>query len=232
MELNKTRCKACGYVHEWQGYKFCDTPAKEEWNAERRCTCQQCGSTNVENVEDDETMAPARAMASLLFGPRVAEATKDVKVMAHSAPGHPFDDDKPSSGRKEKAMKVYVSGTSKRADLANEVMQRLQDEGHIITMDWTIDIPSEDTMDADQLAARAEKAVSAVCEAGAVVLLITKEMRGVGSMIEVGAALGKGIPVLVAELEEGFDHFFSFHPLVWRAHSVAGIMKQLVAIEG
>ena len=129
-------------------------------------------------------------------------------------------------------MKVYVSGTSKRVSLANEVMQHLQDEGHCVTLDWTIDIPNEDSMDAEQLAARAASTINAVNEADVLVLLMTKEMRSVGAMVEVGAALGGGTPVLVAELEQGFDHFFNYHPLVWRAHSIAGIMKQLFAMKG
>jgi nucleoside 2-deoxyribosyltransferase len=129
-------------------------------------------------------------------------------------------------------MKIYVAGTSKRPELANEVMQRLQDEGHEVTFDWTIDIPNEDSMDAEELSQRASASIEAVRKADALVLLMTKEMRSVGAMIEVGVALGNGKNVLVAELEQGFSHFFSYHPQVWRAHSVAGVMKQLVAIEG
>jgi nucleoside 2-deoxyribosyltransferase len=256
METTKTRCKDCGYVHVWQAFKLASDPEALEWNRSRSTTCQECGSTNVENVEDDETMAPYRSMAGLLVsmaknkaegrplteglheGDRddrvsadVAEATKDVRVVAHTATGHLCNDRKPSSGRKEKKMKVYVSGTSKRAELANEVMQRLQDAGHEITFDWTIDIPNEGDMDAEEMARRAEMAINAVKAADAVVLLITKEMRGVGSMVEIGVALGNDKVVLVAELEEGFNHFFSFHPNVWRAHSMTGVMKQLVAIE-
>jgi hypothetical protein len=127
-------------------------------------------------------------------------------------------------------MNIYVAGTSKRTDLANEVMNILRGKGHTITLDWTVDIANEAEMSADELAARAAKSISGVCKAEAFVLLITKEMRSVGSMIEIGAALGNDIPVLVAELEEGFDHFFSYHPLVWRAHSLTGIVMQLEAM--
>ena len=128
-------------------------------------------------------------------------------------------------------MNIYVAGTSKRTDLADEVMNILRSKGHTITLDWTVDIANEGEMSADELAARAAKSISGVCKAEAFVLLITKEMRSVGSMIEIGAALGNDIPVLVAELEEGFDHFFSYHPLVWRAHSLTGIVLQLEAME-
>jgi hypothetical protein len=128
-------------------------------------------------------------------------------------------------------MKVYVSCASERADLANEVMQHLQDEGHAVTFDWTIDISNEDSMDSEELAARAGKAVMSVLASDVLVLLVTKDMHSRGSMIEVGIALGKDIAVLVAELEEGFRHFFSYHPKVWRAHSVMGIVKQLSAME-
>jgi hypothetical protein len=126
---------------------------------------------------------------------------------------------------------VYVAGTSKRTDLASSVMNTLRSHGHSITLDWTVDIENEGEMSADELAARAAKSVSGVCKAEALVLLITKEMRSVGSMIEIGVALGNDIPVLVAELEDGFNHFFTYHPLVWRAHSITGVVTQLAAME-
>lgn len=128
-------------------------------------------------------------------------------------------------------MKVYVSCASDRADLANAVMQRLQDEGHEVVFDWTIDIANEDSMDSEELAERAQKGIDSVIASDVLLLLVTKDMRSRGSMIEVGVALGTNTPVIVAELEEGFDHFFSYHPKVWRAHSVLGALKQFHAME-
>jgi hypothetical protein len=129
-------------------------------------------------------------------------------------------------------MKIYVSCSSKRSDLANEVMQKLEEVGHNVTLDWTVDVPNEDGMGSEELADRADKAIDAVMDANVLILLMTDEEQSVGAMIEVGAALGNRIPVLVAELEKGFDHFFGFHPLVWRAHSIAGIMRQILMLNG
>lgn len=68
MELNKTRCNDCGYLNRWHSYKWASTPERQEHNRKNNTTCPKCGSTNVSNAEDDETMGPARAVASILTG--------------------------------------------------------------------------------------------------------------------------------------------------------------------
>lgn len=66
MELNKTKCKDCGYLHSWYSYKWAGTPERKEWNRKRFEECTQCGSTNVCNHEDDDTMGVYRSVASAI----------------------------------------------------------------------------------------------------------------------------------------------------------------------
>lgn len=68
MELNKTRCRSCGYLNRWHSYKWANTEARQEHNRVNNTTCPKCGSTEVENVEDDETMGPYRMLVSILTG--------------------------------------------------------------------------------------------------------------------------------------------------------------------
>lgn len=68
MELNKTKCSDCGYLHEWYGYKWVDSEERAEHNRVNSTTCPKCKSNNVEDIEDDEVMAPYRFLAETLFG--------------------------------------------------------------------------------------------------------------------------------------------------------------------
>ena len=69
MELNKTLCNDCGYLNAWYGYKLPSySPERQEHNRINARTCIKCGSTNVKNHEDDDTMDPYRFVASLLTG--------------------------------------------------------------------------------------------------------------------------------------------------------------------
>lgn len=68
MELNKTRCRSCGHLNRWHSYKWANTPARQEHNRVNNTTCPKCRSTEVENVEDNETRGPYRMLASILTG--------------------------------------------------------------------------------------------------------------------------------------------------------------------
>lgn len=73
MELNKTKCSSCGLLNRWSSYKWASTPERREHNRKNNSTCPKCGSTDVKNVEDDETMGPSRFAASLLTGKEPVE---------------------------------------------------------------------------------------------------------------------------------------------------------------
>lgn len=68
MELNKTECADCGYVNRWQSYKWACTSQRQAHNHENSTKCPRCSSPDVRTVEDDETMATARAVAGALIG--------------------------------------------------------------------------------------------------------------------------------------------------------------------
>jgi hypothetical protein len=69
MELNKTKCLACGFVNSWYGYKWANDDYRREHNKLNSTTCVKCGSTNVTNHEDKETMGFYQSAASSIAAP-------------------------------------------------------------------------------------------------------------------------------------------------------------------
>ena len=70
MEMNKTLCKDCRHVNRWYSYKWAGTPSQQEHNRVNNTTCPNCKSTNVENVEDSDTMGAYNMAADILSGKR------------------------------------------------------------------------------------------------------------------------------------------------------------------
>lgn len=66
MELNKTKCQDCGNLNRWHSYKWASTPERQEHNRKNHRECPKCGSANVKNVEDDETMELYRHVAGVI----------------------------------------------------------------------------------------------------------------------------------------------------------------------
>jgi Zn finger protein HypA/HybF involved in hydrogenase expression len=66
VELNKTRCLDCGHLNRWHSYKWASTPERREHNRKNNNECPKCGSENVQNVEDDETMEMANFAAGVI----------------------------------------------------------------------------------------------------------------------------------------------------------------------
>lgn len=85
MELNKTKCKDCGHINSWHSYKWADTEDKREWNRRNNTTCPSCGSNNVSNVEDEETMGPYNFVAEVIL----KAATAGQKAQQEEKPEKP-----------------------------------------------------------------------------------------------------------------------------------------------
>ena len=67
MELSKTVCLDCGHLNRWYAYKWADAEHKRNYNHKNSTECPSCGSKNVKNQEDAETMASYRSMVNVLF---------------------------------------------------------------------------------------------------------------------------------------------------------------------
>ena len=121
-------------------------------------------------------------------------------------------------------MKFFVSGKVGVEKDVRAAMKALKDAGHEITFDWTkIDQlrPYDENAEASREAALKES--RGVEDAD--VLIILAHDRGVGMYVELGIAIGSGIPVRVVTDVESRTMFFH-HPLVKKVNNLEQILKE------
>ena len=121
-------------------------------------------------------------------------------------------------------MKFFVSGKVGDEVITKALMTALKDSGHEITFDWTT-IEHLRPYDVNSTASR-EAAISesrGVKEAD--VLIIVAHDKGVGMYVELGIAIGTGIPIFVITEKESRTMFFH-HPLVSKVANVEEIIKK------
>lgn len=99
MEIRKTRCLDCGHTNRWQAYKYACDESRRAHNRKNASECPKCGSTNVTERDDEETMEPYMLAASLLVqarpGPDLhvhAGKTDGPKSQVETTPKHQWTD--------------------------------------------------------------------------------------------------------------------------------------------
>ena len=121
-------------------------------------------------------------------------------------------------------MKFFVSGKVGVEGDVRAAMKVLRDAGHEITFDWTT---IDHLRPYDENAAASRK--TAVEESHGVedadVLIVLSHDRGVGMYVELGIAIGSGVPVRVVTNAESRTMFFH-HPLVKKVDSIEQILKE------
>lgn len=121
-------------------------------------------------------------------------------------------------------MKFFVSGKVGVEGDVRAAMKALKDAGHEITFDWTkIDQlrPYDENAEASREAALKES--RGVEDAD--MLIILPHDRGVGMYVELGIAIGCGIPIRVVTDVESRTMFFH-HPLVKKVDSLDQILNE------
>lgn len=112
-------------------------------------------------------------------------------------------------------MKIYVAGKYSDRDRVRYIHQNLKEMGHEITVDWTNhDIYPNDAT-AERLSQFAQDDVRGVKEADLYIGLMTIPFEYKGAWVEMGLALGKGIPIYIIG-NAGDSCIFMHHPLVWK----------------
>ncbi len=121
-------------------------------------------------------------------------------------------------------MKFFVSGKVGNDNIAKSLMKALKDAGHEITFDWT---NIEHLRPYDKNGARSREAAISECSGvkDADVLVIIAHEKGVGMYVELGMALGVGIPVRVVTKDESRTMFFH-HPLVKKVNSIEEVIRE------
>lgn len=113
---------------------------------------------------------------------------------------------------------VYVAGKWEEKTAVNHLQYLLREAGHTITFDWTV---WETSMGLQEGAIRDQEGVSSC---SAFVGLFTKDLRYKGALVEMGIAIGCGIPVYL--VGDAIDScIFIHHPLVTKCENVEELMK-------
>lgn len=121
-------------------------------------------------------------------------------------------------------MRFFVSGKVGAENGATEVMHILRKAGHEITFDWTT-IPHLRPYDINSSAARDAALLESRAVKDADILVLIPHERGVGLFVELGIAIGAGIPIRVITKGESQTMFFH-HPLVKRLASVDELISE------
>lgn len=137
----------------------------------------------------------------------------------------------------KQSLRVYVAGAAvERHERAIPAMATLREAGITITHDWTVsmvDVGSADRSEADvpeEVRQRcAMEDAAGVSSADVVLLLAPNERGSSGAWVELGLAVGYGIPVLVAGPKNGRTIFTSL--AARRFETDAEAIEHLVAAQ-
>lgn len=111
-------------------------------------------------------------------------------------------------------MKIYLATTGHKLKRAQALMDVVRKRGHEITHDWTLGFSLESNINSHELLSRVLDDIRGVVDADVLIVVMQNRMSVdmTGTAIEIGVAIGAKKPVMVAEEECRFDHFFSNHP--------------------
>jgi hypothetical protein len=129
--------------------------------------------------------------------------------------------------RTRRSMKFFVSGKVGADEDVRSAIAKLRAAGHEITFDWT-EVPHLKPYDANWRAAREAATMEAEGVKAADVLVLFPHEHGVGLFVELGVALGAGIPVRVVSTTESRTMFFH-HPLVKRVKDFDEVLREFAS---
>lgn len=132
---------------------------------------------------------------------------------------------------RERPVKFYVAAKWQDRPIVHQVYQILKSFGHEITLDWTDhELPNESQMKQSQinnfLSMWAEKDIIGVQNCDLLIALFMEPRHQRGAMVEVGAALGLGKPILIIGHAEDSSTLLR-HPLCMHLDDLEDLNKWL-----
>ena len=124
--------------------------------------------------------------------------------------------------KRGEVMEIYVAAKYQDRDRVRELYYELSYLGHEITVDWT----NHNDVSPEKLTEYAVEDVGGVKEAKLLIALMTIKYEYKGLWVEMGIALGKGIPVWVIG-DAGDSCLFMNHPLVRKFNCISEVLKEL-----
>ena len=127
-------------------------------------------------------------------------------------------------------MKIYVAAKYCDRDAVRVVYDDLRKNGHEITCDWTDhNIYTEDAP-LEKKSSFAADDIDGVRNADAVIALFIEERHQRGALIEIGAALGLGKPVMIVGDHEASSTLLQ-HPLITRYQHIGHVYAKIMMWE-
>ena len=121
-------------------------------------------------------------------------------------------------------MKFFVSGKVGDDNITKMVMEALKNAGHEITFDWTT-IKHLRPYDKNAAASRDAAVSESRGVKNADVLIIIAHDKGIGMYVELGIAIGVGLPIRVVTKVESRTMFFH-HPLVKKVNTIDEVIEE------
>ena len=115
-------------------------------------------------------------------------------------------------------MRLYIATKWENRKAAKRFMEDMENQGHVITYNWTISEQASEE--------QAIKDLAGVINCDALVFLAEEEYPYTGALIEVGAAMGLGKPVYVIGSASVTRTLFFKHPLV--RHGVDTFIEEVL----
>jgi hypothetical protein len=127
-------------------------------------------------------------------------------------------------------MKFYVASKFENQKKVLEIYEKLKENGHEITVDWTKSDGEKAKRDPETARKYAERDIKGVKDADVFVLLTT-DIPGKGRFIELGAAMIlnilNGRPRIFVIGDYNTESIFFFHSVVNRVKSIEDVIKEL-----
>ena len=121
-------------------------------------------------------------------------------------------------------MKFFVSGKIGEESNVKQAIEILRESGHDVTFDWT-SIPHLRPYEENADAARDAAIQESQAVKNSNVLLLIPHEKGVGMYVELGIAIGVGIPIRIITTSESNTMFFH-HPLVKKVSSLIDVIEE------
>ena len=128
-------------------------------------------------------------------------------------------------------MRIYVAGKYCERFFVKEIYKLLEERGHEITVDWTNHNVYPNDSSPDILATFADDDLRGVLEADLFIGDVLNQHEYKGLWVEMGIALGKGIPVWLIG-ENGDACIFSNHHTVRKFKGISEMLKALESPSG
>lgn len=127
-------------------------------------------------------------------------------------------------------VKFYIASKFENQERVLEIYEKLRENGHEITVDWTKSDDKKAKADPETAKKYAERDIKGVKDADIFVLLTT-DIPGKGRFIELGAAMIlnmlNGKPEIFVIGDYNTESIFFFHSVINRVKSIEEVIREL-----